>query len=287
MGFKEKLKDIIKKISAYLQEKPLKSILIPFISVIAPLTVITTTVVILRIGNFLPNEVDIFFLVPKEPEFTAYDDKVVWKNETDIEVFKSEYVNGHNEITVLSSDGSGIIAPGTENSYTFNLKNNGNIAIDYTMNTAFSLKIDGEVASLDGFPLLIKLKKAGGDYLIGGEDVWTPVGEAVSADDSGTLGINSYDAYTLEIKWIFDGDHELDTELGNLSTQKNMLFCVNIDTHAEENHKPGAVGGLHSPEAPIEKIGGRIEILPFTLLVSAVVLGGAGLTGALILRKKK
>ena len=149
MSFKEKLKETLNKISAYLQEKPLKSILIPFICVIAPLTVITTAVVILRIGNFLPNEVDIFFLVPKEPEFTACDDKVVWENETDIEIFKSEYVNGHNEITVLSSDGNGIIAPGTENSYTFNLKNNGNIAIDYTMNTAFSLKIDGERCVFD------------------------------------------------------------------------------------------------------------------------------------------
>jgi len=283
MDFKES----VNKISAYLQTKKLKSIIWIFIAILAPLVILTTTVVVLRIGNFLPNETDIIFLVPKEPDFGVSDDKTVWTTDTEIEVFKSEYVNGENEITVLSNDGEGIIAPGTENSYSFNLKNNGNIAIDYTMSSSFSLSIGGEDASLENFPLLIKLKKHGGNYLIGDEDVWIPVGEAVSANDSGTLGINSYDVYTLEIKWIFEGDHTLDTELGNISSKEDVIFRLNINACAEENLDPGASGGLHSPENQIEKTGGRIEALPFTLLVVSIVLAGVTFAVVLWLRKKK
>ena len=70
---------------------------------------------------------------PKNPGFEAGDDKTVWGTNTQVEIFSVSYVNGEQIITVKSDNGDKVIAPGTENSYTFKLKNTGNVALDYTV----------------------------------------------------------------------------------------------------------------------------------------------------------
>ena len=65
--------------------------------------------------------------------FEASDDKTVWTTNTKVEIFRVSYENGEQVVTVNGSNGQKVIAPGTENSYTFKLKNTGTVALDYTL----------------------------------------------------------------------------------------------------------------------------------------------------------
>lgn len=76
----------------------------------------------------------------KNPDFEAGNDDNVWNTTTQVELLRVSYVNGEQVVTVKSENGDKVIAPGTENSYTFKLKNTGNVALDYTatLETKFS-----------------------------------------------------------------------------------------------------------------------------------------------------
>ena len=268
--------------------KKLNALIWTFASVVAVLLLVTTAVVALRLGSFLPNGTDVIFLVPKDPIFTGSDDKKVWGTETELDIFKSEYVNGKNEITVLSSTGGGLIAPGTENSYKFHMKNNGNMAIDYSVDLAFTLDITDGSVDLSQLPLSVRMKKETGEYLIGSPNEWVPVHRVRGGRDEGTLGINSYMAYYLEVKWDFEsGDDSLDTWIGEVAAKQEVVFALDIGTRAEESIDPAAMGGIVDENGNVVEIGGQIRPLPFVLLVVVLVLLSASLVYAVILRRRQ
>ena len=66
------------------------------------------------------------------PGFEVVDENdVIWGEETKVEIFRTSYENGEGVITAKSDDGEKIVAPGTDNSYTFKLKNTGNVPVKY------------------------------------------------------------------------------------------------------------------------------------------------------------
>ena len=65
--------------------------------------------------------------------FRVTDKDTVWKGNTQVEIFRASYANGESQITVKSSDGDKLIAPGTENSYTFALENTADGPVAYSM----------------------------------------------------------------------------------------------------------------------------------------------------------
>ena len=256
----------------------------------AVLLLITTAVVALRLGSFLPNGTDVIFLVPKNPTSIVGDGEKVWGTETEIDIFKSEYVNGKNEVTVLSSTGAGLIAPGTENSYKFHMKNNGNMAVDYSVDLDFTLDISDGSVDLSQLPLSVRVKKETGEYLIGSPNEWVPVHQIRAGRDEGTLGINSYMSYYLEVRWEFEsGDDSLDTWIGDIAAKQSVVFTLDIVTHAEESLDPAATGGIVDENGGIFEIGGQIRPLPFVFLsvtlVGLAVLLGFAIAVAAIRRK--
>ena len=60
--------------------------------------------------------------VPANPGFQVEDENTVWEGQTDVEIFRVSYENGEGQITVQSGKGDKVIAPGTENEYTFTLQ---------------------------------------------------------------------------------------------------------------------------------------------------------------------
>lgn len=268
--------------------KKLNALIWTIASVVAVLLLITTAVVALRLGSFLPNGTDVIFLVPKEPTAAPGDGEKIWGTETEIDIFKSEYVNGKNEITVLSSAGTGLIAPGTENSYKFYMKNNGNMAVDYSVDLDFTLDISDGSVDLSLLPLSVRMKKETGEYLIGSPNEWIPVHEVRAGTDEGTLGINSYMSYYLEVRWDFEsGDDALDTWIGDVAAKQSVVFTLDIGTYAEESLNPGAVGGIVDENGGIFEIGGQIRPLPFTLLIVILVLLAASLVYTVIMRHRQ
>ena len=181
---------------------------------------------------------------PKNPGFEAGDDKNVWGTNTQVEIFSVSYVNGEQIITVKSDNGDKVIAPGTENSYTFKLKNTGNVALDYTV------EIDAYFTPADiTIPITGRLNRYDGKWVVGGKDEYANVPVLDTATDSATLGAGKYTYYTLDWLWPFEsGDDELDTLLGNLATEQELTFTIVIKTTATESSNPNDDSGITPPQ---------------------------------------
>ena len=181
---------------------------------------------------------------PRNPGFEASDDNTVWSTNTQVEIFRISYMNGEQVITVNSDNGDKIIAPGTENSYTFKLKNTGNVALDYTVEVdAYFTPADIEI------PITGRLNRYDGKWVVGGKDEYAKVPVLDTAEDNGTLGAGKYTYYTLDWLWPFEsGNDELDTMLGNLATEQDLIFTIVIKTTATESDNPYDDSGITPPQ---------------------------------------
>ena len=240
------------------------------------LLLLTGGVLAMRYGNFLPSDADVIFLVPRTPSLFASDENVDWDDTDSIDIFKTEYKNENGDITVYSPKDDSVIAPGTQGSYTFYLKNEGNVALDYKVSFTAKLTADDIRVSATDFPFLFRMSNQHGDYTVGSEETWVTVDELNEIFDDGIVGKNSYYYYTLEWFWPFEsGNDGMDTYFGNLSDQKDVILSLNISSYAEESMNPDGVGGDANEGEPSPDVG---TINPFmffglvALTLAAIVL---------------
>ena len=180
----------------------------------------------------------------KNPSFEVSDDKTVWDTNTQIDLFNVSYENAEQIITVKSEDGTKVIAPGTENTYTFKLKNTGNVALDYTV----EIEAYFEPADIS-IPITGRICRYDGSWVAGGKDSFATVAELNQAVDSATLGAGKFTYYTLDWIWPFEGENdELDTLLGNLAAQQDITFTIVIKTTATESSDPNDDSGITPPK---------------------------------------
>lgn len=177
------------------------------------------------------------------PGFEAGDEKGVWGTQTQVDIFRVSYENGEQAVTVNSDNGDKLIAPGTENSYTFKLKNTGNVALDYTV------ELDAYITPADIYiPIRGRLNRYDGTWIVGDRDRYEAVSVLDTASDKATLGAGKYTYYTLDWQWPFEsGDDPWDTHLGNLAVDQDLVFTIVIRTRAEANTDPGSGGGITPP----------------------------------------
>ncbi len=259
--------------------------------VTALLLAATGAVVAMRIGGFLPANADVLFLTPREPNAEASDDQKDWDDTTSVEIFSAEYKNAAGEVVVKSLvDDEAVIAPGTEQSYKFYLKNTGNVALDYSILLDPKFMIDYQETSLEGMPFEVRIHNQHGTYLIGSEDEWVNMNDVEPIVDQGIVGKNSYYSYVLEWRWLFEtGDDERDTMLGNLSVNQPVAMTLDIGTTAEESIRTNGTGGSSLEEdegrAPAPDPG-TISIWPAIVLGSLTLIAIITLI-ALIVRRMK
>ena len=181
---------------------------------------------------------------PKNPGFEASDSQTVWSTDTQVEIFRISYVNGEQVITVKSDNGDKVIAPGTQNSYTFKLKNTGNVALDYTVYVEAYFTL----ANID-IPITGRLNRYDGKWIVGGKNEYVKVSVLNTAEDKSTLAAGKYTYYTLDWLWSFEnGNDELDTMLGNLAVDQDLIFTIVIKTIATESSDPHNGGGILPPQ---------------------------------------
>ena len=241
-------------------------------NVVFVLVLMTLGIMALKVGNALPDGVDILYVVGRDPSFENIDDDgKVWTNDTQVDIFSANHVNGEGVTTVVSQDGTKVIAPGTLSTYRFGAYNNGNMAIMYQTDVDFTFRLAGEEQEQYEFPLSVRLRTEQGKYLIGGENRWIPVDEAVATNHVSVLGAGCYEEFTLELLWAFEGGNdELDTMYGNMAVEGGVELTFGINTYAEEHIDPSAKGGTPiNPEANNDKqeYGGEVRWFWLILLM--------------------
>lgn len=163
------------------------------------------------------------------PGFEAYDEKTVWSTKTKVDIFSASYKNNQGILTVESEKNDKVIAPGTEDRYTFWLKNTGDVPVNYTLE--FEALFSPENVKI---PVKAKIKSYNGEWLLGGKDRWTDVLKLNSVEDRATLGVNQYAKYALDWQWVFERGYDLyDTYLGNRAVNEDLSLTIIIKTVAE------------------------------------------------------
>ncbi len=180
-----------------------------------------------------------------DPDITVWDqNKKYWRYQTDVELFRAEYENETGEISVRSVYGDKVIAPGTANSYDFYIRNTGNITLNYTVSAAAQVQVQsgGETYTV---PLQVRFLNRKGNYVLGAEDTWAPITELESFMTHGTLSEDRYTKYTFQWQWPFEGNDDLDTLIGNLSSEGDGVYIsLTLNVFAAEPDDPNAEGGL-------------------------------------------
>ncbi len=167
------------------------------------------------------------------PGFRVYDDRSVWKGETDIEIFRLSYENGEARVTVQSSDGDKLLAPGTENSYRFSLENNGNVDLAYRLDVEAYFS-HGEYV----IPVEASLYDYQNNYLTGSPEAKAPVLELNGVSREGTVKAGNVIPFTLEWEWPFEGNDSYDTMLGDLAVEEDISLTIVINTMATYTPEP-------------------------------------------------
>ena len=184
------------------------------------------------------------------------------------EIFKISYKNNTGKITVNGAKGNTdkLIAPGTTNKYNFTLANPGDVALDYNMSMEANIKgTDGEI------PVKVRVWDYTNKYLLGSTKQMEDVLKLNTVSEKASLGTGRYAAYTLEWEWPYEqGDDELDTMLGNLAAEDDIVLEVKIKTTAEydETNDPQKNNaGLIVPQTGDDT---QLEFLWLILAISVV-----------------
>ncbi len=227
-------------------------------------------IVALKVGNYLPEDTDIIYIVGKDP---SVDEEDVWESGKEVTIFKAYYVNGKGETTVVSQDGTKLIAPGTQSTYKFTMYNNGNMAVVYEIDLDFELKIGDKIQNEFVFPLKARLSTENGYYLIGDETEWVNVADATLSKHVSVLGARSYETFVLELLWEFDGGNDaLDTMYGDTAAEKGVTLTLGINTYAEEHIDPAATGGTRVDISEQSEHIGELHVLWIILLLLIAII---------------
>ncbi|MBR5329416.1 MAG: hypothetical protein IKV45_04335 [Firmicutes bacterium] len=175
--------------------------------------------------------------------FEVSDDDGIWSKETEVDIFCFSYKNGKGEVTVNSEDTDKVIAPGTENSYTFKLKNSGDTALDYDLEIEAYFSPEGTT-----IPVTARLSRYDGKWLVGNGNEFVKALLLDGTKDSATLGAGKYTYYTLDWQWMFDGNDAVDTALGNTAATEDLTFTIKIKTVAEISDDPANNSGIKAPQ---------------------------------------
>lgn len=180
---------------------------------------------------------------PSNPGFEVMGNGTVWAGETNVEIFKISYVNGENKVTVEGGNGNKVIAPGTSNTYSFTLKNTGDVSLDYKMS------MEASVTGTDlRIPVVVRVYDHDGDFCLGEEELWEDVLELDKVQKEGTLAADRFANYTLEWMWPFEGNDDYDTMLGNLAKENDLTLTIKISTYAEESEDKDDPGDNPPPQ---------------------------------------
>lgn len=219
--------------------------------------------------NKKKDEIDYTVVKKFHPNFKVEDSDGTWVAQNNVNIFKMAYDNETGDITV---DGVGIkvIAPGTTNSYYFDLVNSGDCGVDYSV--MMSAELSNNITSI---PVEVKLSDYQGKYIIGSETTWDDVMAINDVKEEGQLSKGHKMRYNFSWQWPFEsGNDEYDTMLGNLAVNEDVTLTITIKTLATADAE--AIGGVET--------GDSSHIMTYALVAG---VAGCAMIFLLLLGKKR
>lgn len=175
---------------------------------------------------------------PVDGQNVVRDDVQIWTTDTDVEIFKMKYDNqGDLVYTVESDNDDKVLAPGTENAYTFTVGNPTTEKVDYTLNIGAWL----EGADRMPIPLEFRVYDDMGRFYVGSETSWEELGALNNVNFWESLQGGATRSFTIAWQWPFEyGTSDdlaeadaYDTDLGNRALTEDIVQHVTISTYAE------------------------------------------------------
>lgn len=223
-----------------------------------------------------------------DQNYNIHDDHKIWQTETRVDIFRQSYM-GKYSISVDSSNGDKLIAPGTEGTYRFTIENTGALPMYYEL--TFESWQQGFRYNI---PMYARVFSEKGDYLFGSAAAYAPFENLGEAMDKQTLAGGKSMTYTLQWQWPFEqpATDWLDTALGNQSSYnvyhhyEDVGAGIRIMTKAEVEEEtpatptpvPSAVptpAPVTLPETETPMATGRAWAL--VNLISMILTGGIGI----------
>ncbi len=164
----------------------------------------------------------------------------------DLEIFRVSYSNKTGEITVKSSNGDKLIAPGTDWKYSFTLRNTKEVSINYRM------RVQAFVEGTD-LALPVKARMRGPKGWMTGKksSAYVPVLDLDGLRDSGVLARDHIADYRLSWKWPFESGGEeadaFDTMLGDMAVEDDIVLTIRLSIYAWDDEEPDKPGGRPVP----------------------------------------
>lgn len=217
--------------------------------------------------------------------FEVDDNTQVWKTVTAIELFQTEYKNADGTVTVKSADGDKVIAPGTEGSYTFSVKNTSDSAADY------KIWVEAKLSSnITGVPIETRMASDSG-WLLGSKSSWEQATDLDGVTTEESIDAGRAAEYTIYWQWPFEqGTDGFDTGLADASAtaDQETSYTVTIYTLTATATGSDAVNRNH--QNPVNqlletvKTGDATQIL---LWIAVLAAATGGLLFLLIVKRRK
>ena len=152
------------------------------------------------------------------------------------------------EDTVASPaiDGEKLLAPGTSGSYSFNIHNTYEHAIEYT--------VIGKDQNTDELPLDFKLRVANGPWITQGNDRWNLWSSTFPLNYTRKLESGMSETINLQWQWPFERNRDPnDTDYGEIARTRELLYKLklNVIVETDEGHRQ-----LADTEATDKKVAG-------------------------------
>ncbi len=184
-----------------------------------------------------------YYVKEGTPGIEIRDEDTVWNGVTHVNIFHAWYDNETGEITVASSNGDKLIAPGTGNKYYFDIRNTGTTPVKYWLcaeSASTTVEYNGQTVEM---PVEIRFSKQREGYLVGGENSWQPLTALDGLKERGGVSPSHYVRYVLDWQWPYEKDDVLDTMLGNMAAEDaELIVRVTFNIWAEADSD--ASGGI-------------------------------------------
>jgi len=189
--------------------------------------------------------------------------------DAEVEIFKISYENGQGQVIVLGSNGDNVVAPGTDNRTFVYFKNADTTAIDFILDPKVKFTSDHKI------PVLVRLIRPDGNYVVGSSDTWADI-EALNTipTEENTLAQGQELLYTVEWKWLFEDDDEsdeYDTFLGDNTGKENIGLELSFGAKACANTSIAANGGFAKSGMLLNVVYGILWILLLIALILLVI----------------